>query len=202
VTRKSLLSSTFGSGRAYPHGFRDGRSSIPSGDSSNKLSAELLRAGLCSHAELATFLWSLRSINSKDCVHLLRRIAGDEAALKPRTESGRRRLETSGLGWRFGAITKQSGQKSKCCALDSICQQKDCHASKLYWYTDLEQAKSAAQAQGKLILSLRLLGRLDEDLSCANSRLFRITLYANEQCRSSCANTLSCTGNQSGRSQS
>jgi len=66
-------------------------------------------------------------------------------------------------------------------ALDSICQQKDCYASKLYWYTDLEQAKSAARASGKPILSLRLLGRLDEDLSCANSRLFRITLYANEQ---------------------
>jgi len=66
-------------------------------------------------------------------------------------------------------------------ALDSICQQKDCYASRLYWYTDLEQAKSAARTSGKPILSLRLLGRLDEDLSCANSRLFRITLYANEQ---------------------
>jgi hypothetical protein len=66
-------------------------------------------------------------------------------------------------------------------ALDSICQQKDCFASRLYWYTDLEQAKSAALAQGKPILSLRLLGRLHEDLSCANSRLFRIVLYANEQ---------------------
>ena len=66
-------------------------------------------------------------------------------------------------------------------ALDSICQQKDCYASRLYWYTDLEQARSAARAQAKPILSLRLLGRLDEDLSCANSRLFRIVLYANEQ---------------------
>lgn len=66
-------------------------------------------------------------------------------------------------------------------ALDSLCQQKDCYASQLYWYTDIEQAKSAARAQGKPILSLRLLGRLDEDLSCANSRLFRITLYANEE---------------------
>ena len=66
-------------------------------------------------------------------------------------------------------------------ALDSLCQQKDCYASKLYWYTDIEQAKTAAREQGKPILSLRLLGRLDEDLSCANSRLFRITLYANQQ---------------------
>jgi hypothetical protein len=66
-------------------------------------------------------------------------------------------------------------------ALDSLCQQKDCYASKLYWYTDIEQARTAAREQGKPILSLRLLGRLDEDLSCANSRLFRITLYANQQ---------------------
>lgn len=65
--------------------------------------------------------------------------------------------------------------------LDSVCQQKDCYASQLYWYTDLEQAKAAARTQHKAILSLRLLGRLDEDLSCANSRLFRIALYANEQ---------------------
>ena len=26
-------------------------------------------------------------------------------------------------------------------ALDAICQQRDCYASRLYWHTDLEQAK-------------------------------------------------------------
>lgn len=66
-------------------------------------------------------------------------------------------------------------------ALDQICQQRDCYASELYWHTDLEKAKAAARATGKPILSLRLLGKLDEELSCANSRFFRITLYANEQ---------------------
>jgi hypothetical protein len=65
-------------------------------------------------------------------------------------------------------------------ALDAICQQRDCHASQLYWYTDLAQAKTAAQASGKPILSLRLLGNLDEELSCANSRFFRLALYANQ----------------------
>jgi hypothetical protein len=64
-------------------------------------------------------------------------------------------------------------------ALDKLCQQRDCYASKLYWYTDLEQAKAAAKASGKPILSLRLLGRLDQDLSCANSRFFRVALYPN-----------------------
>jgi hypothetical protein len=64
-------------------------------------------------------------------------------------------------------------------ALDQLCQMKDCYASRLYWYTDLEAAKAAAQASGKPILSLRLLGNLDQDLSCANSRFFRVALYPN-----------------------
>ena len=64
-------------------------------------------------------------------------------------------------------------------ALDGVSQQHDCFASRLYWFTDFEQAKAAAKAGGKPILSLRLLGRLDEEFSCANSRFFRTTLYAN-----------------------
>jgi hypothetical protein len=64
-------------------------------------------------------------------------------------------------------------------ALDQLCQMKDCYAARLYWYTDLEAAKAAAQISGKPILSLRLLGNLDQDLSCANSRFFRVALYPN-----------------------
>jgi hypothetical protein len=64
-------------------------------------------------------------------------------------------------------------------ALDTVCAQKDCAASHLYWYTDLEAARAAAKLSGRPILSLRLLGRLDEELSCANSRFFRTVLYAN-----------------------
>ncbi len=52
-------------------------------------------------------------------------------------------------------------------------------ACQLYWYTNLEQAKAAAKVSGKPILSLRLLGKLDQDLSCANSRFFRVALYPN-----------------------
>src|SRR5258708_23110462 len=63
--------------------------------------------------------------------------------------------------------------------LDRICRQRDCYASHLYWYTDLAEAETAARAEGKPILSLRRLGNLDDDLSCANSRFFRTTLYAN-----------------------
>jgi hypothetical protein len=67
-------------------------------------------------------------------------------------------------------------------ALEAVSQQRDCEASKLYWYTDIEQAKAAAAAAGnKPILSLRLLGKLNEEYSCANSRFFRTTLYANSE---------------------
>ena len=65
-------------------------------------------------------------------------------------------------------------------ALDAIGRQHDNHSARLYWYTDLERAKAASGASGKPILSLRLLGRLDEELSCANSRFIRTALYANE----------------------
>ena len=64
-------------------------------------------------------------------------------------------------------------------AIDAVAAQKDAWASGLYWYTDLEAAKAAAKASGKPILSLRLLGTLDTDFSCANSRFFRTVLYAN-----------------------
>jgi hypothetical protein len=64
-------------------------------------------------------------------------------------------------------------------ALDAVGRQRDCYASRLYWFTDFDQASAAATASGKPILSLRLLGNLDEELSCANSRFFRTTLYAN-----------------------
>ena len=65
-------------------------------------------------------------------------------------------------------------------AMDLVAGQKDSFASGLFWYTDFAQARAAARLSGKPILSLRLLGRLDEELSCANSRFFRLTLYANQ----------------------
>ena len=57
--------------------------------------------------------------------------------------------------------------------LDAVCAQRDCAASGLYWYTDLDLARAKARRAGKPILSLRLLGHLDEDVWCANSRFFR-----------------------------
>jgi hypothetical protein len=66
-------------------------------------------------------------------------------------------------------------------ATDRIGAQRDNLAARLYWYTDLEQAQAAARETGRPILSLRLLGRLDEELSCANSRFMRTALYANRE---------------------
>ena len=66
-------------------------------------------------------------------------------------------------------------------ALDEVSGQRDCHASRLFWYTDFEQAKAAAKREGKPILSLRLLGKLTDEYSCANSRFFRTTLYSNPE---------------------
>ncbi len=64
-------------------------------------------------------------------------------------------------------------------ALDTVAMQKDAYTSHLYWYTDLEAAKAAAKKANKPILTLRLLGNLNEEFSCANSRLFRSILYSN-----------------------
>ncbi len=66
-------------------------------------------------------------------------------------------------------------------ALDAVSQQYDSAAAGLYWYTDLAAAQNASRKSGKPILSLRLLGNLNEEYSCANSRFFRTVLYSNAQ---------------------
>jgi len=53
----------------------------------------------------------------------------------------------------------------------------------LHWYTELPAAVAEAQRTDRPILSLRLLGRLDEALSCANSRFFRKLLYPDARVR-------------------
>ncbi len=66
-------------------------------------------------------------------------------------------------------------------ALDAVSQQKNSYLSGLYWYTDLNDARKASAQSGKPILSLRLLGKLTDELSCANSRFFRTVLYSNAE---------------------
>jgi hypothetical protein len=64
-------------------------------------------------------------------------------------------------------------------AIDAVARQRDAFASGLFWHTSLDNAKADARKRGLPILSLRLLGNLDEEFSCANSRFFRTTLYVN-----------------------
>jgi hypothetical protein len=66
-------------------------------------------------------------------------------------------------------------------AIDACAGQKYAAHSRLFWYRDLGEAEAAARASDKPILSLRMLGRLDEDSSCANSRFFRVALYADRE---------------------
>ena len=49
--------------------------------------------------------------------------------------------------------------------LDTVAQQKNSYISGLYWHTDIENAKKASAANGKPILSLRLLGKLTDEFS-------------------------------------
>jgi hypothetical protein len=66
-------------------------------------------------------------------------------------------------------------------ALDAVGAQRNCYTSRLYWHTDLSAAVDAARREAKPILSLRLLGKLTDEFSCANSRYFRTSLYANHE---------------------
>jgi len=49
--------------------------------------------------------------------------------------------------------------------------------TQLAWFTDLEAAIAVAWRSDRPILSLRLLGRLPDELTCANSRFFKRVLY-------------------------
>lgn len=66
-------------------------------------------------------------------------------------------------------------------ALDAVGGARYCSVSRLYWHTDHQQALAEAERTGKPILALRMMGNLTDEFSCANSRFFRTTLYANEE---------------------
>ncbi len=65
--------------------------------------------------------------------------------------------------------------------MDRIAGQHDSYFSGLFWHTDLPSAIQTASESKKPILSLRLLGKLTDEYSCANSRLFRSLLYSNTE---------------------
>ena len=90
------------------------------------------------------------------------------------------REELAALFARYDRESDGPAKDSLAARIDAVAHQKYATVSRLYWHTDLASARAAAREHGRPILHLRMLGRLDEDLSCANSRLFRATLYANQ----------------------
>jgi hypothetical protein len=110
---------------------------------------------------------------------LARLALSSDAAVAQKAEAELRRRGPAGLD---ALLTVDDGSPRAGRVIDAVAKQRDARASRLYWYTDLERAQKAAAASGgRPILSLRMLGRLDEDLSCANSRFFRTALYPNAQ---------------------
>ena len=82
---------------------------------------------------------------------------------------------------RTGGVGHRPQNPDDAALIDAVAAQKDAWASGLFWHTDLAAAERQAVTQNKPILSLRLLGRLDSELSCANSRFFRVALYPDPQ---------------------
>ncbi|MEX2187168.1 MAG: hypothetical protein WD875_10255 [Pirellulales bacterium] len=82
----------------------------------------------------------------------------------------------------IGPPPKPSERMTRLDALvDRVAAQRGASMSRLYWYTDLDAALAAAKTSGRPVLSLRMLGNLTDECSCANSRFFRTTLYANAE---------------------
>jgi hypothetical protein len=123
-------------------------------------------------------------------LHPVPSVAADTAAATARTADAAR-AEAAGLRAggpaaldrllaRYDKLAPGAERDALAATIDAVAAQRYATVSRLYWYTDLAAAQAAARAAGRPILALRMLGRLDEDLSCANSRLFRATLYANQ----------------------
>jgi hypothetical protein len=81
---------------------------------------------------------------------------------------------------RYDQLPEGSERDALSRRIDTVAGQRHAVWSRLSWHRDLDDAIAEARASGKPILSLRMLGNLDEDLSCANSRFFRVALYANQ----------------------
>ena len=106
-------------------------------------------------AVAAAAVRDLRAKGPAGLAELLAAHEADLASLDPASEAGRRLIA----------------------AVDATAGQRDARFARLFWHTDLAEAVARARVEHKPILSLRLLGRLDEERSCANSRFFRTVLY-------------------------
>jgi hypothetical protein len=98
----------------------------------------------------------------------------------PLADAGASQERVEALGRQYDLAPAGPQRDALAARIDTVAHQKYASVSRLYWHTTLRSAMAEARRLRRPILHLRLLGRLDEDLSCANSRLFRTTLYANQ----------------------
>lgn len=133
---------------------------------------------------------TLAGASSKE--YLARQVASNDVGAAGEAIKSLRALGTEGLDALFQTYSAEIAKFSQtgagddewkriAFALDSVAMQKDAYASRLFWFTDLEEAKKEAAKSNKPILSLRLLGNLNEEFSCANSRFFRALLYSSQE---------------------
>jgi hypothetical protein len=143
---------------------------------------------------LFTFLFSVSAFaeSSAKARELARQAASENQTEAAAAVNQLREMRQEGLDALFETYAAEIERFSKtgeatndwkrvAAAIDAVAMQKDAYASHLFWYTNLEEAKQAAKARNKPILSLRLLGNLNEEFSCANSRFFRSVLYSNAE---------------------
>jgi hypothetical protein len=107
--------------------------------------------------------------------------------LRKEGPAGLDRAQQAYFGWLIGCTsaggdpTRHAKQDPRWRRLiDLTAQQKDADVSRLFWYTDWELAQAEAQRTDKPVLRLFMMGRLTDNLSCANSRFFRVALYGNQ----------------------
>lgn len=78
------------------------------------------------------------------------------------------------------ALTRLLAEGAPAELIDAVAQQRDATTSGLYWETELDVALAKARERGVPVLSLRMLGALTDEYSCANSRFFRTLLYTDK----------------------
>lgn len=113
------------------------------------------------------------------CPFLLAFAQDEGASAGEADRAGRAAFERAWTAW-FEAAAGPS-RDVLALEVDRLAGQRYATLSRLYWHRDLDSAIAAARESGRPILALRMLGDLDQDLSCANSRFFRVVLYADAE---------------------
>lgn len=86
----------------------------------------------------------------------------DHEAIEKLRDMGNAGLQVLLQEYRKSPLATQK-QQQMFDVIDRVAGQKHAVFSGLYWHTDLRAAKKVAAQEGKPILLLRLLGRLDEE---------------------------------------